>query len=88
MDLSIANIPGSISLKITSLACAHGFLLTGGFKGECVWKVLSGDSDTSYQKSFSNNSKGITNYTDIVQDRRGGIHIQSDWVLEKTLTYT
>jgi hypothetical protein len=74
MDLSIANIPGSISLKITSLACAHGILLTGGFKGECVWKVLSGENGAYNQQSFRNSSKGITNYTEIVQDKRGGLY--------------
>lgn len=74
MDLSIANIPGSILLKITSLACAHGILLTGGFKGECAWKALSGENNAFHQQSYSNRSKGITNYADIVQDRRGGIH--------------
>lgn len=73
IDLATANAPGSVSLKITSMACAHGILFAGGFKGECVWKVVENTSTISNQFNTTNESRslGITNYTEIVQDRKG-----------------
>lgn len=73
IDLATANAPGSVSLKITSMACAHGILFAGGFKGECVWKVVENTSTISSQFNTTNESRslGITNYTEIVQDRKG-----------------
>lgn len=69
IDLATANQPGSVSLKITSMACAHGILFAGGFKGECIWKVVQ---DTStINTTNESRSMGITNYTDIVRDRKG-----------------
>lgn len=70
VDLSTANIPGSISFKITSMACAHHILFTGGFQGECAWKSLDSDIPIQYLPSTSTSS-GITNYTDIIQDKKG-----------------
>lgn len=73
IDLATANRPGSVSLKITSMACAHGILFAGGFKGECVWKVVQDTSSISNQFNTTNEcrSVGITNYTDIVKGQRG-----------------
>ncbi|KAI9361541.1 hypothetical protein BD770DRAFT_441538 [Pilaira anomala] len=73
IDLATANRPGSVSLKITSMACAHGILFAGGFKGECVWKVVQDTSNISNQFNTTNESRsiGITNYTDIVKDKAG-----------------
>ncbi|GAA5798794.1 hypothetical protein HPULCUR_004200 [Helicostylum pulchrum] len=73
IDLATANRPGSVSLKITSMACAHGILFAGGFKGECVWKVVQDTSSISNQFNTTNECRsiGITNYTDIVKDQRG-----------------
>jgi len=70
MDLSTANIPGSISFKITSMTCAQQVLFAGGFQGECTWKSLDSDSPIQYL-SNANTASGITNYTDIIQDRKG-----------------
>ena len=70
MDLSKANIPGSISFKITSMTCANQVLFTGGFQGECAWKSLDSDTPIQYLPSTSTSS-GITNYTDIIQDKKG-----------------
>jgi hypothetical protein len=56
-------------MKITSMACAYDTLFVGGFKGECIWKKLQGDDTVSTSRDHS--TTGITNYTDIVQDRMG-----------------
>ncbi|KAG2193712.1 hypothetical protein INT47_013180 [Mucor saturninus] len=69
IDLATANRPGSVSLKITSMACAHGVLFAGGFKGECVWKVVQ--DHCTINTTNESRSMGITNYTDIVKDRKG-----------------
>ncbi|KAL9556746.1 hypothetical protein MBANPS3_001727 [Mucor bainieri] len=70
MDLSTANIPGSISFKITSMACAQQVLFAGGFQGECAWKSLDSDTPIQYLSNASTAS-GITNYTDIIRDKKG-----------------
>lgn len=75
VDLRHANRPGDVSMKITSMACAHGVLFVGGFEGECMWKVVD-DSFDAVSNTILNNgqekSTGITNYTDIVRDKSSG----------------
>lgn len=52
------------------MTCANQVLFTGGFQGECAWKSLDSDTPIQYLPSTSTSS-GITNYTDIIQDKKG-----------------
>lgn len=76
IDLTTANQPGSVSLEITSMACAYGILFAGGFKGECVWKVVQ--DSCNINTTNESRSMGITNYTDIVQSKGAILGIVSN----------
>ncbi|KAI8890210.1 WD40 repeat-like protein, partial [Backusella circina FSU 941] len=57
-------------IKVTSMSCAHGMLLAGGFEGEVVYKRID---EPSLHYHTPQHDLGIINHADIIESNGGGL---------------
>ncbi|KAI8372724.1 WD40-repeat-containing domain protein [Radiomyces spectabilis] len=72
LDLTVANIPGSLAVKISSMACAHDILLVGGFMGEVVCKRLDDINSNMHYGRITDHTNGIANHIAIIPGKARG----------------
>lgn len=57
-------------IKVTSMSCAHGMLMAGGFEGEVIYKNMD---DATLHYHTPQRDLGIINHVDIIKSNGGKI---------------
>ncbi|ORY94056.1 hypothetical protein BCR43DRAFT_495791 [Syncephalastrum racemosum] len=73
MDVSTANSPQSLIIKISSMACGQNILMVGGFMGEYAFRRLDDMTAPVHYGVTTDHANGIANHIHISEGRKGGI---------------
>lgn len=72
MDVSTANSPQSLIIKISSMACGQNILMVGGFMGEYAFRRLDDMNAPVHYGVTTDHANGIANHIHISEGRKGG----------------